>query len=172
MGMEVIEDRVDELLDILDTLNSSKIIIGVLGDSGSYEDISVVEVASIQEFGATIKVTDKMRGYLATQGIFLKKSTTTINIPERSFIRAGFDANKQKFMQLENELAKVLTFELDVDVFMNTAGEFCVGLLQEYLTDLSSPPNSPMTIMLKKSSNPLIDTGKLRSSIDFRIEKG
>ena len=40
-------------------------------------------VAIIHEWGMTIKVTDKMRGYLASQGFHLKKSTKVITIPAR-----------------------------------------------------------------------------------------
>ena len=40
-------------------------------------------VAKVQDKGAVIPVTERMRGYLAHCGIFLKDSTTTIFIPGR-----------------------------------------------------------------------------------------
>lgn len=42
-------------------------------------------VAAVQESGATIPVTDKMRGFLASRGIYLKSSTNYIYVPGRKF---------------------------------------------------------------------------------------
>lgn len=42
-------------------------------------------VARVQDRGATIRVTDRMRGFLAAHGIFLRASTTHINVPGRHF---------------------------------------------------------------------------------------
>lgn len=42
-------------------------------------------VAKVQEHGAVIRVTPKMRGYLATLGIYLRADTGTIQIPARRF---------------------------------------------------------------------------------------
>ena len=49
-----------------------------------------------------------------------------------------------------------------------------IGLEQEAetkktLTDLRTPPNAPSTIKAKGSSNPLIDTGELRSKISSTV---
>lgn len=40
-------------------------------------------IAKVQDQGAVVAVTDKMRGFLASCGIFLKDSTTQIVIPAR-----------------------------------------------------------------------------------------
>ena len=37
------------------------------------------------------------------------------------------------------------------------------------ITDLRTPPNAPMTIARKRSSNPLIDSGRMRQEIQFRV---
>lgn len=47
-------------------------------------------VARVQERGATIPVSPQMRGWLARHGIFLKSSTTHINIPGRHFWEQAF----------------------------------------------------------------------------------
>ena len=46
------------------------------------------------------------------------------------------------------------------------------GDIQAEITSLSSPPNSPVTIKLKGSSKPLIDTGEMRAAITFKIKEG
>lgn len=42
-------------------------------------------VAQVQDQGAIIRVTEKMRGYLAAHGIFLRQDTEYIEIPARKF---------------------------------------------------------------------------------------
>lgn len=43
-------------------------------------------IAYVQEHGAAIPVTDKMRGYIAhTWGIYLKQTTTHIHVPGKAF---------------------------------------------------------------------------------------
>jgi len=56
-----------------------------------------VKYARIHEFGGTINVTKKMRGFLHYKGIHLRKNTTNINIPARPFLRPALeDAGNQR----------------------------------------------------------------------------
>lgn len=50
-------------------------------------------------------------------------------------------------------------------------GAVATAGVQEYMTDLSSPPNSKATIKRKGSSNPLIDTRELLRSVSFKVTK-
>ena len=62
-------------------------------------------IAQVQNNGATIAVTDKMRGYLSAKfGIHLKASTTHIVIPGRSF---WDDAFKEASAELKRELTRI-----------------------------------------------------------------
>jgi hypothetical protein len=45
------------------------------------------------------------------------------------------------------------------------------GLIQTEITSLSSPPNSPVTVELKGSSNPLIDSGEMRQSVTWKVDE-
>jgi len=160
------ETKVPEFLAMLDELFNTHLEIGVFGE----DDSEMVMIASVHEFGVDIKVTDKMRGYLHSIGIHLNPRTRTIKIPERSFIRAGYDKEKENIIrESEKLLEKVLKLEMPVKVFFETLGELIVGMIQKYLTDLSSPPLHPATIKNKGSSNPLIDTGRLRDSITYKV---
>lgn len=51
----------------------------------------LVMIAKVQEFGITLDVTPKMRGYLAATGLHLRPETTTIVIPPRPFITTALD---------------------------------------------------------------------------------
>ena len=153
----IIHDKsnVKEFLKMLEELKSISIEIGILGDDKGGDkhkgsDITVLEIATIHEFGAP-----------------------KANIPSRSFIRAGYDSNKNKIIsQGEKLLENVIGLKLDPDIFLETMGENAVGMIQEHLTNLKSPPLKQTTIKRKGSSQPLIDTGQLRSSITHKIKKG
>jgi len=43
------------------------------------------------------------------------------------------------------------------------------GATQRSIIDLRVPPNSPATVAAKKSSNPLVDTGKYVRSITYKV---
>lgn len=162
------KNNIPKLLKVLEDLDSNKIEVGIFGS----DDSTVLMIATVQEFGCKIDVTPKMRAYLHSQGLHLKASTTQINIPERSFIRSGFDEQKKKYEERAAKLLdKVLHFELPVQTFMETLGKYIAGQLQEYLTDVRMPPNHPFTAAQKESTNPLIDSGRMRQAIKHRVVK-
>jgi len=55
---------------------------------------------------------------------------------------------------------------------LNVLGLQVVGQIQQRITSLREPPNKPSTIRRKKTDNPLIDTGFLRSSTTFELRRG
>lgn len=161
-------NNIPKYIEMLEQLTSTVIEVGIFGENGS----EILMIANVQEFGCNIQVTPKMRNYLHAISLHLKKNTKEIRIPERSFIRSGFDDREDKIRNEANKLLKrVLSFELDVGRFFDALGEIVVGQLQEYMTDLKTPPNHPFTVRQKGSSNPLIDTGRLRQSIAFRVKR-
>jgi phage gpG-like protein len=162
-------NNIPEFLKIMESLEKNRIEVGIFGE----DDSEMLMIARVNEFGVKIEVTKKMRNYLHAMGLHLSKNTRHIEIPERSFLRNGFDENKQK---IENEgaklLQKVILMQLPVKTFYEVLGEYIVGLIRIYLTELKDPANHPFTIKRKKSrtsSNPLIDTGRLRDSITYKI---
>lgn len=146
-------------------INGKKVSVGVLGGGEN------TWLASIHEYGCTIPVTDKMRKYLAANGLHLKKTTTQIVIPERAFLRNGFDENKDEVLRSsENALGAVMSGAMTGDQFLELVGLMLKGKIQNYARDLSSPPNHPFTVSRKGSSNPLISSGDMIGSITYRVE--
>lgn len=159
------KNRLPEAIRTVDGLNKRKIRVGVLGGG------QTAMIAAVHEFGANIPVSARMRGYLASQGLYLKKSTTHIRIPERSFIRAGWDQNERKIITKYKELiGKAIENGVPADALLDALGLEAKGKMQEFARDLSSPPNSPFTVEQKGSSNPLVDSGNLIGSIDYEVE--
>ncbi|AJK64940.1 MULTISPECIES: hypothetical protein [Bacillus] len=155
-------NRIPELLRNLEPKGKMK--VGVLDGDRQM-------IAAVHEFGCRIAVTDRMRNYLAAKGLYLKKDTQFINIPERSFLRAGWDENEAEIVQKVEELVNRAIENGDsINDIMNAVGLLAKGRLQTYARDLRSPANHPFTTEEKGSSNPLVDTGEMIGSMDYEVE--
>ena len=145
-------NHVPELLKVLKKLKKKKITVGVHGDVGD----DIFDRATWNEFGTHYKEGDK-KGQ--------------IRIPERSFIRAGYDTNKNKIKKDAEKLTrKVVAMELNPSVAAELLGDITKGYIQEFAINLSDPPNAESTIKAKGSSNPLVDTGQMIGSIDYKVK--
>lgn len=144
-------------------LNGRRVNVGASGEQSW--------LASIHEYGCKIKVTDKMRAYLHSQGLHLKADTEYITIPERAFLRNGFDTNKDSVMKdAEQILPSVLDGSLATDEFLKMIGLILSSDIKDYARQLDSPPLHPFTVKQKGSTNPLIDTGDMIESITYEVE--
>lgn len=90
----------------------------------------------------------------------------TENIPPRPFLDVGIMSGAQSYQEALEELQPD-----NLQEALETIGVFAQSAVQEYMTDLRVPPNAQSTIKKKGSSNPLIDTGELRSSIKWVVSK-
>lgn len=163
-------DRTPQLLENIEKLGRLQVEVGILGTEGS----DILLIARVHEYGVKITVTPKMKAYFRYQGIFLKKTTTTINIPERSFIRAGYDENVAKLEKhITGQINIMLAGRATATEVAGFIGEWLSGELRNFITDLREPALSPITIerRKKKSNNPLVDTGRLRGSINYQIKE-
>lgn len=144
-------------------LNGRRINVGVFGEQAW--------LAGIHEYGCKIKVTDKMRAYLHSQGLHLKADTEYITIPERAFLRNGFDTSKDSVMKnAEQVLPSVLDGSLSTDEFLKMIGIILSSDIKDYAQQLDSPPLHPFTVKQKESTNPLVDTGDMIESITYEVE--
>lgn len=144
-------------------LDGRKVNVGVYGEQAW--------LAGIHEYGCNIKVTDKMRAYLHGQGLHLKDSTKYITIPERAFLRTGYDQNRDNLVDsVEFALPSVLDGSMDSDKFLEMVGLILSSNIKDYAIALDSPPNHPYTVERKGSSNPLVDTGDMIGSITYKVE--
>lgn len=158
-------NNTNELIKNLDLLNGRKVKVGVFSEG------EIGKIAYVNEYGWDIEVTPKMRAYLHAQGLHLKKETTHIKIPERSFIRSGYDANREEFgKKAEWVVEASLKRGIDIETALDALGIELQGIIRQFMTDIKEPKNHPFTVEKKHSSNPLIDTGQLRTAIDYEVE--
>lgn len=128
-------------------------------------------LAGIHEYGCNIKVTSKMRAYLHSKGLHLKKSTSVIKIPERSFLRSGHDECIDEILNMtEKVISQVISGEMSSHKLIDWVGEQMATHIKEYAASLSTPPNHPYTVDQKGSSNPLNDTGGMINGISWRTK--
>lgn len=146
-------------------IDGKKVNVGVL------DNAEQAYIASIQEYGCTIRVTDKMRAYLARTGLHLKKSTTHIVIPERAFLRNGYDESIDEVLdKADSIVGNAIDGTITVETFFETIGLLLKGKIQDYAIELNSPPNHPYTVDHKGSSNPLVDSGDMIGAITYKVE--
>jgi len=149
----------------IELLDGEGVEVGVLQGESAW-------LASIHEYGCNIPVTEKMRKYLASQGLHLKKSTTTIKIPERSFLRSGYDDNRDAVMKKASlMLADVVSGQMSANAVFKGVGLELSSKIKDYARDLDSPANHPFTVERKGSSNPLVSTGDMIGGITWRKAK-
>lgn len=157
--------KLEKAFAALETLNGRKVNIGM--PSGSKQ----AQIAAVHEWGLTITVTDKMRKWFIAQGHPLKKTTTQIVIPERSFFRSGMrDKGSGAAKKYTKLIAEVIKGTISVEQFLNGLGLEVTTVIKEYARDLSSPENSGFTVERKGSSNPLVDTGNMIGAINYKVE--
>lgn len=157
-------NRIPEIIRTMEELNGQKMLIGVLGEGEQQM------IAGVQEYGIRITVTPKMRGFLHSQGLHLKKETTQITIPERSFIRAGWDEHEKDVLNKSDEMIpELINNGISVSTFIDALGDEAASLIKDFARDLRNPENHPFTIERKGSSNPLVDTGGMIGAITYEV---
>ena len=166
MGVKfkTVKDNFPKMEKVITSLKGKKVKVGVGGEENAW-------LAGIHEYGVRIKVTDAMRNYLHKQGVHLRKETTEIVIPERSFLRSGHDANAESVLKSNDKvLGAVLAGEYSEGAYLNGLGQQMSGKIKRFARSLNSPPNSSFTTEQKGSSNPLVDTGQMINAITWEVE--
>lgn len=181
---------VKKLRNLMNDLGQKySIKVGILQPQGSKKvegtDLNMAELGAVHEFGATINVTEKMRAYLHSQGLHLRKDTTNIIIPARSFLREPILGKSGK-----KEIRK--TIEIIVpdnikDLEVNTATKIMdevahfvaeTALLQvqkAFENDSIKPHTQEISKKMRNYNSQaptLVDKGDLQKSISYEVTKG
>lgn len=97
---------------------------------------------------------------------------TSRGIPPRPFLLNAIRKNRRKYLEaLKTSGAKILRGEATLEMTMRKLGVLAQGDIQQEITDLRDPPNAASTIAAKGSSNPLIDTGEMRSKVTWEVKR-
>jgi hypothetical protein len=135
------------LMKRLGVIGNVTVYVGVRGQEGpvTIDRPDILSIATWNEFG-------------------------TRRIPERSFLRATADQNAKKYERLLEAAVERMVDGVHPQLAFGLVGEVAVGDVQRRIKARIPPPNAPSTIASKGSDVPLIDTGRLRQSIDYKVE--
>lgn len=91
--------------------------------------------------------------------------------PARPFMRQSFENHQNQLQQACDVVNNTLSAGGTTDQALTKLGVFCKGLVQQEIVDGNFAPNAESTIARKKSDKPLIDTGRMRQSVNYVIKK-
>lgn len=95
-----------------------------------------------------------------------------LGVPERSFMRTTIQEKKRQIVALQKKLLKkMIEGKMKVEVALGLIGEFVSDAISQKIVSISDPPNTPETIARKGSSNPLVDTGQMKNSITYEVNR-
>lgn len=96
----------------------------------------------------------------------------TDKIPERPFLRTGLRENVNNYRAImQAQLKAFLTQKTEESQALGVLGEKAQADVQRKIVQVSSPPNTPLTVEKKGSSSPLQDTGALKQNIRWALVK-
>lgn len=125
------------------SMDGKKIVVGIVGDG---VDSEVLKIAAAHEYG-----TDKL--------------------PERSFIRASFDADQDKLGSIvSGQVNKVLSGQISAYAAANAIGAQAAQLVQNFIDENRVKP--PSDFSKKTQHTTLYETGThIRDRIAFKVEE-
>lgn len=171
---------------ILDEFNGLSVVVGVQAEKGKNtfgnevsgldrypdSDITILDVALVHEYGAEIRVTEKMH----QNSIFdieggirkIRKDTDTIVIPERAWLRtAREDTIQRVFDYMSANIYRVIsTYELTPYQFMEAVGAFAVDQIVGTMGQVQPPKKDQ-----RRNPRTLVQSGLLQEHITYRVVK-
>lgn len=132
----------------------------------------MVDIGVWNEYGAHPHVSDAIRPYFHKMGFHLKKSTTTLTIPSRPFMRTSADDKGNEWQEKAAELIGAVTDgKMTTPAALNALGEAVKAGIQDTIITGDYKDNHPFTISQKESTNTLVASGQLQLAIDFKIKR-
>ena len=141
MGTNTISADFEKLKAACSDLSRKKIYVGIVGSA----DSEVLKIAHAHEYG-------------------------TEKLPERSFIRASFDADQDKLDRIiTGSVEKVLSGAISADAAANAIGAQAAQLVQNFIDDNRVKPKSDYS--KKTQHTTLYETGThIRDRIAYEVE--
>lgn len=134
-----------------------------VGIFGSDDSKQVIKGAS-HEFGANIKVTEKMRGFFMYKFGIPLKIGSEIKIPARKWLTLAYERNKKFFDKLiRTNMLKISEGELTIEESNNIIAITLASITKEELGKNMPPP------LKFRKGTPLVDTGDMRRAIGTKI---
>ena len=153
MGVKVIERDFGwrRIQDEVKKMKNAHVKIGVLSGAGVYEqskgeEVNLADVATWNEFG-------------------------TLKIPSRPFMRNAFDQNITSLRTfISKQQDSIYSGKSSTQNSLELMGIWFKDKIQDTIEKGNFAPNSEFTKAQKGSDKPLIDTGRLKNSIQHEVK--
>lgn len=97
----------------------------------------------------------------------------SVNIPERSFIRASFDAGRAELSAACKEaVTNIIRKGWTAQEAADHVGRIATNMTRQFMNAGLEPPKSKITQLTTTQQQPLYDTGRLIGSIAYKVEGG
>lgn len=143
----IIDDKreYDRIMFDLRKLGRTEILVGIHSFAGKNNGVNIAEYAAKNEFGDE-------------------------NIPARPFVSTAFDENYSKYETLiNNNFSGLIADTISLKHALGKIAYTVSGDIVKKIDSIYTPPNAPSTVERKtkqgKKDKPLIDTGRMRSSV-------
>jgi len=149
---DVVLKKLEKIASKMDGPGTVK--VGLPKGSNNYPDgTSIIMVGTVHEFGSPSR-----------------------NIPQRSYLRSTINGNRKKYLGMLKKLATKITKEnMSPLKALNLLGLQVKSDVQSKIRAIKQPPlKSPSKKRIgegKEGANPLIDTGHLIQSIQYKVEE-
>ena len=102
---------------------------------------------------------------------FLFLLVPKVTIPERSFIRAGYDSGKDRLVKACELAARAIVFEgIRADTAAHRIGAAAVGIIKGYMRSGALLPKSSITLASAPGkTSPLIQSGRLINAVAYEV---
>jgi hypothetical protein len=158
-------ETVQALISQVEALGGGKLLVGIQGAEaarehpGSEHGETVGQVAAKNYFGTSGR-RDQVTGEWMPA------------VPARPWLTEALVRKKNNLQAVVKKASRsVAAGKIDATKALDLIGLYMVGQIQETISEGVPPPNADLTIKLKGSSKPLIDSGLLRQSHTHKVVK-
>lgn len=130
----------------MEEAGKSEVAVGFFSRDTAEDGTSIAEIAAYNDLG-------------------------TSHIPPRPFMEQAVEGHTEDIQAAVKEGYDCIVEGDNCETAYNIIGAFLQGLVQQEIVTGSFAPNSPATVRRKGSSQPLIDTGRMRQSVRYRVRK-
>lgn len=139
----------------------------------------MVKVVNHVNIDKILKDIARLDGTVVSAGVMDSKNATkaaineygTSKIPQRPFMRTAVSRHGKSWGEKSAKSVQSVIKGMPISQVTELVGMQMKSDISSTLTNGPWTPNSVVTIAKKGSSRPLIDTGELRASITYRVEK-
>ena len=139
----------------------------------------MVKVVNHVNIDKILKDIARLDGTVVSAGVMDSKNATkaaineygTSKIPQRPFMRTAVSRHGKSWGEKSAKAVQSVMKGMPISQVTELVGMQMKSDISSTLTNGPWTPNSVVTIAKKGSSRPLIDTGELRASITYKVEK-